>query len=394
MKGINAFTTKEISSRVNTNVFAGSIICLLLFITICIFSTSFSINKSINDNLNTLVPADANLMYRYDQGLPYDSEKQTINEKLQTQGMDTDLFEDVVELTSYAYYKWDEKEEEGYSDNTNIFANSDVIKLSDYNKVAEIYGLKQHTLAADEYLVVSNYDYTLNMYNEQYLQKGHVIRIGGKEYHPKYKTCQDGFLQMSSNRSESGFTVVPDDIPADENLHPDCIYYIANYDTNKKSVEKIDRLLNNKEFGKKTGIDVSTRTEIYQRSIGLTVLIVFLGLYLGIIFVLSSFALLSLKELSQAADNREKYRTLRRIGVDERMIHRSLFRQNLIFFSTPLLLAIIHSIFGIQVSVYIIESFGTTGMLFSIVATSAVLLAAYVIYFTITYRCSRKIINE
>lgn len=394
LKGINAFTTKEISSRVNTNVFAGSIICLLLFITICIFSTSFSINKSINDNLNTLVPADANLMYRYDQGLPYDSEKQTINEKLQTQGMDTDLFEDVVELTGYAYYKWDEKEEEGYSDNTNIFANSGVIKLSDYNKVAEIYGLKQHTLAADEYLVVSNYDYTLNMYNEQYLQKGHVIRIGGKEYHPKYKTCQDGFLQMSSNRSESGFTVVPDDIPADENLHPDCIYYIANYDTNKKSVEKIDRLLNNKEFGKKTGIDVSTRTEIYQRSIGLTVLIVFLGLYLGIIFVLSSFALLSLKELSQAADNREKYRTLRRIGVDERMIHRSLFRQNLIFFSTPLLLAIIHSIFGIQVSVYIMESFGTTGMLFSIVATSAVLLAVYVIYFTITYRCSRKIINE
>ena len=41
LKGINAFTTKEISSRVNTNVFAGSIICLLLFITICIFSTSF-----------------------------------------------------------------------------------------------------------------------------------------------------------------------------------------------------------------------------------------------------------------------------------------------------------------------------------------------------------------
>lgn len=393
LKGINAFTTKEISSRVNTNVFAGSIICLLLFITICIFSTSFSINKSMNDNLNTLVPADANLMYTYDQGLPYDSEKQTITEKLQTQGMDTNLFEDVVELTGYAYYKWDEKKEEGYSDNTNIFANSGVIKLSDYNKVAEIYGLKQHTLAADEYLVVSNYDYTLNMYNEQYLQKDHVIRIGGKEYHPKYKTCQDGFLQMSSNRSELGFTVVPDDIPADENLHPDCIYYIANY-TNKKSVEEMDRLLNNKEFGEKTGIYVSTRTEIHQRSIGLTALIVFLGLYLGIIFVLSSFALLSLKELSQAADSREKYRTLRRIGVDERMIHRSLFRQNLIFFSTPLLLAIIHSIFGIQVSVYIMESFGTTGMLFSIVATSAVLLVVYVIYFTITYRCSRKIINE
>lgn len=392
LRGINAFTTKEISSRVNTNVFAGSIICLLLFITICIFSTSFSINKSMNDNLKTLVPADVNLMYTYDQGLPYDSEKQTITETLQNQGIDRNLFKDVVELTSFAYYRWDEEEKTGNVDGENIFANSGVIKLSDYNKVAELYGLKQQTLAADEYLVVSNYDYTLKMYNEQFLQKDHVIHLGGREYHPKYKECQDGFLEMSSNHSELGFTVVPDDISADENLHPERIYYIANYDTSKKSVEEMDELLNNKKIQK--NIYVSTRTEIHQRSIGLTALIVFLGLYLGIIFVLASFALLSLKELSQAADSREKYRILRRIGVDERMIRHSLFRQNLIFFSTPLLLAIIHSIFGIQVSIYIMEIFGKTGLLFSIVATSVVFLAVYIIYFTITYRCSRKIINE
>lgn len=394
LRGINAFTTKEISSRVNTNVFAGSIICLLLFITICIFSTSFSINKSMNDNLRTLVPVDVNLTYMYDQGRPFDSEKEFMTEKLQAEGIGIDLFKNSVEFTSYEYYRWDEKEEMRWDDDTNVFANTGkIIKLSDYNKMAEIYGLKKQTLAEDEYLVISNYDFTAKSYNEQFLQKGHVIRLGGKEYHPKYKECQDGFLEISSNPSELGFTVMPDDIPADADLHPDRIYYIANYDTNKKSVEEMDQLLNNKKFTKK-GIFTSARTEIYQRSIGLTALIVFLGLYLGIIFVLASFALLSLKELSQAADSREKYRILRRIGVDERMIHRSLFRQNLIFFSTPLLLAIIHSIFGIQVCIYIMEVFGKTGLLFSIVATSVVLLAIYAIYFTVTYRCSRRIINE
>lgn len=394
LRGINAFTTKEISSRVNTNVFAGSIICLLLFITICIFSTSFSINKSMNDNLRTLVPADVNLNCMYDQGLPFDSEKEFMTEKLQAEGIDIDLFKNSVEFTSYEYYRWDEKEEMSWNDDTNVFANAGkIIKLSDYNKVAEIYGLKKQTLTEDEYLVISNYDSTAKSYNEHFLKKGHVIRLGGKEYHPRYKECQDGFLDMSSNPSEIGFTVMPDDIPADENLHPDRIYYIANYDTNKKSVEEMDQLLNNEKMLEKN-ISVSTRTEIYQRSIGLTALIVFLGLYLGIIFVLASFALLSLKELSQAADSREKYRILRRIGVDERMIRRSLFRQNLIFFSTPLLLAIIHSIFGIQVCIYIMEVFGKSGLLFSIVATSVVLLAIYAIYFTVTYRCSRRIINE
>ncbi len=394
LRGINAFTTKEISSRVNTNVFAGSIICLLLFITICIFSTSFSINKSMNDNLRTLVPADVNLSYMYDQGLPFDNEKEFMTEKLQAEGIDIDLFKDSVEFTSYEYYEWDEKEEMSWTDDTNVFANTGkIIKLSDYNKMAGIYGLEKQTLAEDEYLVITNYDYSAKLYSENFLKKGHVIRLGGKEYHPRYKECQDGFLDMSSNPSEPGFTVMPDDIPADENLHPDRICYIANYDTNKKSVEEMDQLLNNEKMIKKH-IYVSTRTEIYQRSIGLTALIVFLGLYLGIIFVLASFALLSLKELSQAADSREKYRILRRIGVDERMIYRSLFRQNLIFFSTPLLLAIIHSIFGIQVCIYIMEVFGKTGLLFSIIATSVVLLAIYAIYFTITYRCSRRIINE
>lgn len=399
MKGINTFTTKEISSRVNTNVFAGSIICLLLFITICIFSTCFSINKSMNDNLRTLVPRDVNFFGSYDQGLSFDSEKKTAGEMIEEAGIDVSMFEDVVDITAYEYYKWNEKEQVAESDNTNVFANSGIVlKLSDYNKVAKAYGLKQQTLAEDEYIVISNYDYTREPYNRDYLGKGHVIRLGGKEYHPRYKECQDGYLMMSANSSELGFTVVPDDVPADEDLHLCCMYYIADYNKDhSKSVEEIDKLVNGEKFQKKLldmGIVVSTRTEIQQRSIGLTALIVFMGLYLGIIFVLASSALLSLKELSQAADSKGKYRILRKIGVDEKMIHRSLFQQNLIFFAMPLLLAVIHSIFGIQVCIYIMEVFGKTGLLYSIIFTATVLLAVYSIYFVITYRCSRKIIDE
>lgn len=398
MKGINTFTTKEISSRVNTNVFAGSIICLLLFITICIFSTCFSINKSMNDNLKTLVPVDVTLEGVYDPGLAFDSVGWNVSEVLQEEGIDANMFEDVVEIVVYDYYKYDEKENMCYYDQENIFTNPGVVRVSDYNKMARIFGLEQHALEEDEYMVISNYDYSREEYKRNYLQKGRVIRLGGKEYHPKYKECQDGFLRMSSNRSELGFTVVPDHVAADENLHPGFVYYIANYNKNySKSVEQIDKFVNGEKFKKKMNdldIVVTTRTEIHQRSIGLTVLIVFLGLYLGIIFVIASSALLSLKELSQAADSREKYRILRKIGVDEKMIHRSLFRQNLIFFAMPLLLAVIHSIFGIQVCIYIMEIFGKTGLLYSIIFTAAVLLVIYTIYFVITYRCSRKIIDE
>lgn len=39
---------------------------------------------------------------------------------------------------------------------------------------------------------------------------------------------------------------------------------------------------------------------------------------------------------------------IRKIGVDEKMINMALFKQIGIFFAFPLLLAIIHSVFGIK----------------------------------------------
>ena len=76
------------------------------------------------------------------------------------------------------------------------------------------------------------------------------------------------------------------------------------------------------------------------------------------------------------------------------MISRSLFRQNAIFFGMPLGLAVIHSIFGIQVCTYVLEVFGKTGLTQAIVMTAIGLLVIYMIYFVITYRCSRRIIRE
>ena len=180
---------------------------------------------------------------------------------------------------------------------------------------------------------------------------------------------------------------------------------MANYaNLIKKEREKLDAYLGSREFDEKLNsnteeslwptVRVETKTAIYDNSIGLTALMIFIGMYLGIIFMISGAAILALKELSEASDSREKYQILRRIGVDEKMIRGSLFRQCLLFFAMPLVLAMIHSIFGIQVSNMIFESFGRTGLLFSILITALVILGIYGVYFLITYFCSRRIISE
>ena len=98
-KGLNSFTLRQISSKINTTVFSMTIICLMLFITICVLSSSLSIKNSMTKNLKELAPADIELMktrnipkelqqeYGYTDG-EIESSFNTISETLKQIGID------------------------------------------------------------------------------------------------------------------------------------------------------------------------------------------------------------------------------------------------------------------------------------------------------------------
>ena len=181
-------------------------------------------------------------------------------------------------------------------------------------------------------------------------------------------------------------------------------YLIANYKANsRKDREQIDQALqkmivgNTNDFMRFTNnriYTLKTKSYVISLSVGLQAIATFLGLYLGIIFLISSAAILALKELSESSDNREKYMVLRRLGADEKMIKQALFRQIAIFFSTPLLLAIIHSVFGLTFALNILSYIGTDGLSSSIIMTVVLLAVIYGGYFLLTYFSSKRIISE
>ncbi len=84
---------------------------------------------------------------------------------------------------------------------------------------------------------------------------------------------------------------------------------------------------------------------------------------------------------------------IRKIGVDEKMINMALFKQIGIFFAFPLLLAIIHSVFGIKFINLILQTMGMSSMLASVGITFVFLVVIYGGYFIITYLCSKSIIR-
>ena len=85
---------------------------------------------------------------------------------------------------------------------------------------------------------------------------------------------------------------------------------------------------------------------------------------------------------------------LRKIGVDEKDLNKALFRQIGIFFMFPLLIAIIHSIFGIKFSNYILKASGVSFDLNSIIMTAVFIVIIYGGYFVVTYFSSKNIIRE
>ena len=163
---------------------------------------------------------------------------------------------------------------------------------------------------------------------------------------------------------------------------------------NKVSIVSANSVLQNLD---KNGLNIDGKTKIalMEASVGLATIVTFIAIYLGIIFLIASSAILALKQLTDSSDNKQRYTILRKIGCDEKMINKALFRQIGIFFGLPLILAIIHSIFGIQFVMTMMEGLASSeDLLPSIVATVVIIGAIYGAYFIATYLGSKNIIKE
>lgn len=396
-KKLNSFTIRQISSKVNTTVFSVTIICLMLFITICILSSSLSMKNSLNKNLLTYAPKDVEFSKKYGD----DDSKLSIKDTFSQLGFDFQKnLKDVVEFRVYvddnitlkstlgSYYKIAKNKYKylRYNDNINLMKNSD------YNKVAKSFNLKKISLKDDEYALVGNYQNMIDIKNEA-LKRNTKITLDNKDYYPKYKKAVNGFYEMGSQKSEIGFIVLPDNALNNNSNYSNKI--IANYKKNKEDTEKLlNKIVINVDFYVKYGITLNTKKDIQESSIGLGAIVTFLGLYLGLISLISCAAILALKELSESSDNRDKFSTLRRIGASEKDINRALFSQIGVFFMFPLTLAIIHSVFGIMFCNNVLKTMGISFNLPSVIITAVFIVFIYGGYFIVTYLCSKNIIKE
>ena len=426
LKGTNMFVLRQLNNKINTNIISISIICLMLFMTISVLSGSLSIKTSLDEQLDKFTPVDVNLykpaylpesyvseysgktIYYTDEQI--EDSRHPVSYTLETNGYDLNRLKDIVEIPIYTLPEWTLKYSLGnaYEQTKEKYPMllydipESIIKVSDYNKIAKAYGEEEYSLNSDEYIVLCNYEQMENIRN-QTLSTNSNIEINGKTYHSKYKECKDGFIYMATTEINAGIILVPDDFNIkDENTEQYLL--VANYNADtEEGKENIESTLigtGDTEFFKNVEekgieLDGSSKISIKESSKGLTTIIIFIAIYLGVIFLIASAAILALKQLTESSDNKQRYTILRKIGCDEKMINNALFKQIFIFFITPLILAMIHSIFGIKFILSMLEVIASPDELLpSVIVTALVIGAIYGLYFLATYFGSKNIIKE
>lgn len=398
LKKLNIFVTRQISSKINTNFVSITAICLMLFITITVLSTGLSFKNSLESSLKDTVPFDVSArVINFDE-----NSNRTVVEAFKEWGLDpTSKYKHVI-VEEYRL-------EHGYGDILKNYVNSKndkiinneyskilALKISDYNKMRELNGENPIDLEDNEILLTSNFSKLVPIIKE-YMKDNKSIKVNGVDYSIKNKELITDAYE-STGLANNFFTVVlPDE--ALKNLKPSDTILNINFtgeNTDKQEAEIEDVLNKSRDEGgsEKDFIILGyTKTQLYDMTKGVSTTVLYVVIYIGIVFLISSAAVLALQQLSEASDSIDRYKALRRIGASREMINKTIFIQTLIYFVMPLILAVIHSTVGISVANEFISLYGNTDIGASAMITALLIVAIYGGYFYATYIGYKNVTN-
>ena len=390
-KGLNIFIVKQINSKVNTNFISMSVICLMLFMTIGMLSTGFSFKNAIESGLKDSTPYDASANLYIDEG----EKANDIQKSLEYIGVKFNKEDKVV---YYDLYTDNKTISEALNLNANMRSLMNYMKLSDYNKIRALDNQNAIELNKDEVLITSNYANTLEAI-QNYVKNNDSIKIENKSYKIKDKKVIEENLKTDFMKDNMITVIVNDDVCDNMTL----ISSNVNVNFVGEGKEKRESDFTNKIYSYKTTdtdydkigfVLGASRTEIYESNKGMTTIVLFIGIYIGIVFLISSMAVLALQQLSEASDSIDRYKSLKRLGASEKDINKTIFIQTLVYFSLPVILAFIHSVIGIKVANDFVSVYNKPDIMGSSLITAGIFMIVYIIYFYITYSGYKNIVKN
>lgn len=381
--GLNMFVLRQINSKITTTFVSMSMLCLMLFLAISAFATGSGLASSVKTDLEDMTKFDCTFYGLSEKGYQEEQQQKFIK-KLDDLGLTIKKdAKEILPITIYqngtfrkCRYKMEPllKGREKYSDYTKDYVKKlyetplTFAKLSEYNKIRKAIGEKELTLKSDEYIL--NCDY------------GNLIPIMEK-----------------AAKTDMGTVILNDEIIQSLKIDHSTLYLNLNWKGNaqkvsRKYTEYLKQMIINSKMPNSPYSAIISKEEVYEQSTGLSTIITYIAIYIGLVFLITCAAVLALQQLSENADNIEKYKLLSKIGTSQKMINHAIKAQIILYFCLPLSLALVHSYVGIKTAKILISTLGQINITQAAVQSLILVIVIYIGYMIATYLGSKSMLKE
>lgn len=443
--GLNMFTVRQLSAKVNTVSFSMAVISMILFLAITSVTGGMSIASVMNTSVERSTIADYSRVVMYlgenvvndptytgDVPMRLATEPVDIMELSRSNVIDKGTSEErpfdlagilgshvqvetydsrpigtelpLVSLNDLAAAVDIPMPKSTNSSNASMMGLM-VMKESDYNRYLDFRGKEHVDLGDDGYLITSDMGESVNKIYNADMREGVEVELGGRTLRPVADHVDEAASSFfnSSMGSNSGTIVVPDELVDASGLPLYASYFLGDYREGLTYDETEGYVRQDRSWDQILNADGSesaiwgveaTRAQSYESTNSVNGLISYLAIYIGFVLVVACAAILTIQQLSGVADSGKNCRILSELGTSNREIMRSVLVQQAIFFVFPLLMGVAHSFVALQVVIEIVALFGGMSIGGTVGVTCGIFLLCYGGYFAVTYVMSKGIVQD
>ncbi|MBF1072440.1 MAG: FtsX-like permease family protein [Solobacterium sp.] len=172
----------------------------------------------------------------------------------------------------------------------------------------------------------------------------------------------------------------------------------ANLNWNLKSnvVDKTKYFATQSTYAKEHSFDFETREATIKKAYELNGGFLFLGILIGIIFIVGTVLITYYKQINEGYEDRDKFQIMKKVGLPDQLIHQTSNSQVLWLFLAPLAVATLHSLVASKIVSQLLGLFAVNSymeyaqMLFAVIG---IFFIVYFVIFRLTSRAYYRIVH-
>ncbi|RDY27589.1 ABC transporter permease [Romboutsia weinsteinii] len=352
--GLEVFTFRQLQENVFSKSNSLAISSLLVLIALCCFGYGISVTfNSSSKNQHVLDYTFIGEEQQIKKELNKSSIKDYINEVFEVRlgNLKNEDSFSVKGLIEAIEKEKDSEEKEILLNNLEYFTYPYLISLSGYNDILKLAGKEPIELLDNQVALFNglefSYGNTVDMLN-RVLKKNINIEMENKEYELVNKVYQDNIVTDRSISISYGL-IVSDKLFDNITREGSSSYWNATLKNDivkdkglMQAISHVNKLLD------KTDLEYESYLQNMGRQLFYTVAASYTTIYLAVIFLIIANTVIGVQFLMQQQNTSRRYQTIIRMGYNYKNLCKSARKQIQWYFSIPIVVAAIGSIFGVR----------------------------------------------